>query len=362
MQESCKIMIGIIYKYTSPANKVYIGQTTDEKRRRKTFLKLSKSYGGVKIDRARLKHKPENFKYEILYKANFKSAKEAQQKLDEMEQFYIKQCNSYRAGYNMTYGGYTTTGFTFSDEQKKRMSESRKGRKTRPRTEEEKLFQSLIMKEKWASERYRKLREQISQSEEHRRKRSESVSGSKNGMYGRSHTEASKEKMSQSRFGEKNIWYGKVKSEDYRAKICQSMRDYYNTHRVSTETKERIAKSISIPVQQFSKSGELISTYDSATIAGNLVGVDSSCIIKVCKGKRKSAGGYIWKYANQQASTVQWEDAVQSNDWLGIAEIVTRTCRDRNVIYYHIKKHGVPIVLNGRMRLIYLPALEKILK
>ena len=111
-----------------------------------------------------------------------------------------------------------------------------------------------------------------------------------------------------------------------------------------------------------SKSGELISTYDSATIAGNLVGVDSSCIIKVCKGKRKSAGGYIWKYANQQASTVQWEDAVQSNDWLGIAEIVTRTCRDRNVIYYHIKKHGVPIVLNGRMRLIYLPALEKILK
>lgn len=355
-------MIGIIYKYTSPANKVYIGQTTDEKRRRKTFLKLSKSYGGVKIDRARLKHKPENFKYEILYKANFKSAKEAQQKLDEMEQFYIKQCNSYRAGYNMTYGGYTTTGFTFSDEQKKRMSESRKGRKTRPRTEEEKLFQSLIMKEKWASERYRKLREQISQSEEHRRKRSESVSGSKNGMYGRSHTEASKEKMSQSRFGEKNIWYGKVKSEDYRAKICQSMRDYYNTHRVSTETKERIAKSISIPVQQFSKSGELISTYDSATIAGNLVGVDSSCIIKVCKGKRKSAGGYIWKYANQQASTVQWEDAVQSNDWLGIAEIVTRTCRDRNVIYYHIKKHGVPIVLNGRMRLIYLPALEKILK
>ena len=33
-------MIGIIYKYTSPANKVYIGQTTDERRRRKTFLDL----------------------------------------------------------------------------------------------------------------------------------------------------------------------------------------------------------------------------------------------------------------------------------------------------------------------------------
>lgn len=46
-------MIGIIYKYTSPSGKVYIGQTTQEKRRRKTFLNLNKSYGGVKIDNAR---------------------------------------------------------------------------------------------------------------------------------------------------------------------------------------------------------------------------------------------------------------------------------------------------------------------
>lgn len=355
-------MIGIIYKYISPVNKVYIGQTTDEKRRRKTFFNLNKSYGGAKIDRARLKYKPENFRYEILYKTEFKSAKEAQQKLDELEQFYIKQYNSYKIGYNMTYGGYTTTGFTFSEEQKKRMSEYRKGRKTRPKTEEEKLFHSLIMKEKWANEGYRKLREQISRSEEHRRKKSESVAGPKNGMYGRTHTEASKEKMSQSRFGEKNIWYGKVKSDDYRAKIRNSMQEYYETHKVSEETKERISKSISIPVQQFSESGELINTYDSATIAGNSVGIDPSCIIKVCKGKRKSAGGYIWKYANRQESTIQWEKAVQSNDWLGIAEIVTRTGRDRNVIYYHIKKHGVPIVLNGRKRLIYMPALLKILE
>lgn len=355
-------MIGIIYKYTSPVNKVYIGQTTDERRRRKTFFNLNKSYGGVKIDKARLKYMPENFKYDVLYKAEFKSAKEAQKKLDELEQFYIKQYNSYKVGYNMTYGGYTTIGFTFSEEQKKRMSEYRKGRKSRPRTEEEKRYHSLIMKEKWTSEGYRKLWEQISRSEEYRRKKSESASGSKNGMYGRTHTEASKEKMSQSRFRDKNTWYGKVKSEDYRAKIRSSMKEYYETHSASDETKVRISKSISIPVQQFSINGELVNTYESANIAGDSVGVDSSCIIKVCKGKRKSAGGYIWKYANQQESPIQWEDALQSSDWLGIAEVVTRTGRDRNVIYYHIKKHGVPIVLNGRKRLIYLPALLNILK
>lgn len=355
-------MIGIIYKYTSPANKVYIGQTTDERRRRKTFLNLKKSYGGVKIDKARIKYMPENFKYEVLYKAEFKSTKDAQQKLDELEQFYIKQYNSYKAGYNMTYGGYTTIGFTFSEEQKKRMSEYRKGRKSRPRTEEEKQYHSLIMKEKWTSEGYRKLWAQISQSEEYKRKKTESVSGTKNGMYGRTHSEESKAKMSQSRFGEKNIWYGKVKSKDYREKIRNGMKEYHENHRVSDETRERIANRISIPVQQFSVSGELISTYDSATIAGGSVGIDPSCIIKVCKGKRKSAGGYIWKYANKQESAIQWEDAVQNEDWLGIADIVIRTGRDRNVIYYHIKKHGVPIVVNGRRRLIYMPALLNILK
>lgn len=91
-------MEGIIYKYTSPVNKVYIGQTTDERRRRKTFFNLNKSYGGEKIDRARLKYKPENFKYEVLYRAEFDSAHDAQVKLDELEQFYIKEFNSYKAG------------------------------------------------------------------------------------------------------------------------------------------------------------------------------------------------------------------------------------------------------------------------
>ena len=70
-------MIGIIYKYTSPADKVYIGQTTQEKRRRKTFLNLNKSYGGDKIDAARAKYGPETFNYEVLYSSYFKTKEEA---------------------------------------------------------------------------------------------------------------------------------------------------------------------------------------------------------------------------------------------------------------------------------------------
>ena len=58
---------GIIYKYTSPSGKVYIGQTINEYKRRNTFLNLNLKYGGAKVENARKKYLPENFIYEIIY-------------------------------------------------------------------------------------------------------------------------------------------------------------------------------------------------------------------------------------------------------------------------------------------------------
>ncbi len=147
-------MVDIIYKYVSPNGKVYIGQTTQEKRRRNTFLNINKSYGGDKIDAARRKYGPENFTYEVIYKANFSMSKEATLKLDELEEFYITVYDSYVNGYNMTYGGYTTRGFRFTPEQIDQMSRMRIGKKLRPRTEEEKAIHSAVMKAKWASDEY----------------------------------------------------------------------------------------------------------------------------------------------------------------------------------------------------------------
>lgn len=39
-------MEGVVYKYTSPSGKVYIGQTSNEKRRRSEFFRINQSYGG----------------------------------------------------------------------------------------------------------------------------------------------------------------------------------------------------------------------------------------------------------------------------------------------------------------------------
>lgn len=51
------MIIGIIYKYTSPSGKSYIGQTTNEEYRRRMWFGTGRYTGGrSKIDRARKKY------------------------------------------------------------------------------------------------------------------------------------------------------------------------------------------------------------------------------------------------------------------------------------------------------------------
>lgn len=52
------------------------------------------------------------------------------------------------------------------------------------------------------------------------------------------------------------------------------------------------------PVQQFSLSGEFIYEFGSAWETGRF-GFDASHVKACCKGKRKTAGGYIWRYSNE---------------------------------------------------------------
>jgi len=49
-------------------------------------------------------------------------------------------------------------------------------------------------------------------------------------------------------------------------------------------------------VECFDRNISYINTYDTIRLASRIKGVDHSHIIDVCKGRRKTAGGYIWKY------------------------------------------------------------------
>lgn len=115
---------------------------------------------------------------------------------------------------------------------------------------------------------------------QHRR---EAVTGERNPFFGKKHTQESKDKISKSRIGkyggDKNPFFGKKHSKR-------------TIEIISQKKKERGG----FPVNQYSKDGVFIKTWSHAKIAGETLGISPSSISACCRGKRKSIGGFLWKY------------------------------------------------------------------
>lgn len=63
---------------------------------------------------------------------------------------------------------------------------------------------------------------------------------------------------------------------------------------------ERLRKYKNQPVFMIDKdSGEILNKYDSMKIAMEKTGVHKVTISQVCRGERKTGGGYLWKYAEK---------------------------------------------------------------
>lgn len=137
---------------------------------------------------------------------------------------------------------------------------------------------------------------------------------------------ASKGLIHESRLGNKNS-VGRTLSDGTRAKISLSLSSYYADHdnpflgkhhsaetieklrnrKISKETRLKMSKNhadvsgaknpSARPVMQFTTDGEFIAEYEFAKQASDKYGIDLSSIIKCCRGKSKTAGGYVWKYA-----------------------------------------------------------------
>lgn len=125
---------GIIYRYISPSGKVYIGQTTNQRLRRKKWFNMSSPYTSSdwksKIDRARVKYRPESFKYKVLFRGNYINREAAKIELNTLETYYVGLYDSYRRGYNSTIGGDSASGpIQHSAEAKLKMRNSHLGRK-----------------------------------------------------------------------------------------------------------------------------------------------------------------------------------------------------------------------------------------
>ena len=77
----------------------------------------------------------------------------------------------------------------------------------------------------------------------------------------------------------------------------KAISDGLKGHSVSEATKKAIAEAQSKKILQFTKSGEFILEWPSINEASRQLKINRGNICQCCNGKRKYAGGYIWKYA-----------------------------------------------------------------
>ena len=96
---------------------------------------------------------------------------------------------------------------------------------------------------------------------------------------------------------------GKPLSEEHKAKLrkphfgkCRGKRPPEVVLRLKLAAEGKRHKKA---VVQFAKNGDLVSQWDSVLRVSSELGIPQSNIISVCKGKRKSAGGFIWAYADR---------------------------------------------------------------
>jgi len=114
-------MKGVIYCYHCvPTGKKYIGQTIDEKTRKKKHISDSKTQD-LKFYRAVRKHGWENFIYGIISEFD-------ENILNEKEMFYIEIYDSFENGYNSTLGGEGKRGYKLLQETKELISKALKGK------------------------------------------------------------------------------------------------------------------------------------------------------------------------------------------------------------------------------------------
>ena len=124
-----------------------------------------------------------------------------------------------------------------------------------------------------------------------------------NPLLGRHLSDETKQKISESnqgkQAGENHPLFGTHRSDETKQKISEKAKvrlaDPTN-HPMYGKTEGNNPRAIEI--DQYDKFGNFIATWSCAKQAANSLNIDSSGITKCCKGKYKTAGGYIWRYTN----------------------------------------------------------------
>lgn len=225
----------------------YVGKCAKPVEKSKKYFGL-----GIRITTSIKKYGVENFSKEVL-EEDFSN----KVLLSDREKFWIKYLNTKTPnGYNLTDGGDGCQGMT--EETK------------------EKIRQTNRLKVGEKSSRYGKKN-----TTEHNRQLREI-------NLGKTLLDETKEKLRKANLGRK-----KSKESIEKTTRANIGRKY------SEETNKKIRENQphALKVSQLTKNGEFVTNYPSAIEAYRVTGVNNTSIANCCKGRCKSAGGYIWKFS-----------------------------------------------------------------
>ena len=267
-----------VYAHINKINgKIYIGQTCQSLNRRwrdgEGYKECTYFYNAIQ------KYGWNNFEHKVL--ATSLTVDEA----NDLESKLIRALNTMDAqyGYNLQSGG---DNYIVSDMTKQRM----KANKPDISGEKHPMYGKH-------------------HTEEAKKKISELTKGCNNPMYGKHHSEEvkqrlrelhqgshlseeTKQKLSEMRKGENHPFYGKHHSEETRQKLSKAKIGKYRGKN-SPHAKKII---------QYDKQGNFIKTWDYISQIQEELGINRNCVGACCRGKYKSAGGFIWRYADNIAT------------------------------------------------------------
>jgi group I intron endonuclease len=261
--------MGYIYLVTNRlTRKQYVGQTLHEdiETRWNQHRRVCENMLGRHIVAAYKKYGIQNFDFKVICVC-FDEA------CNDLESFYIKKFNTLAPnGYNLREGGKNSK---HSEESKQLMSRNRKGKGLGYVTEEM------------------------------CRQRSERFLGEKNPNFGKKLTEEEKQQRSESM---KRIWQQKKTSgigahentikalQEGNAKRWASFRER-NPKPFLKGRKQRVAK--------LDEYGNILEEFVSIEDAASKTSANAQIISAVCRGTKKHAGGFRWKYLDIEGSNIK---------------------------------------------------------
>lgn len=300
-----------IYQITNKENgKMYIGSSVNisgRLARHKRDLKRNE-HNNIKLQRAWNKHGETSFDFKIIIEVKREELLKVEQEIiDRYKNSFEDKLYNIAKNTKAPMLGQTSPnkGKKFSDKTRERMSKSRVG-KVSPNKGKKASLDSRI---KMSAVRKGKQSYTIFTKELVETIRATYLSGEY------TQSEISK-KFNISRTHVTNIlnnkrWYcveyGKLRdnfknivkpiSEETRKKLSESAKGKKH----SDETRRKLSESNTnkVAIVQLELNGVFVKKYNSASDANNKTNIDTSGIIKACKGKYKTAGGYKWMYLEE---------------------------------------------------------------